>query len=252
MVEEKGNEETLKESCFFFSIIVPAHNEENYIESTLEHLFVLEYSKDLFEVIVIENGSTDATYEKARQYTTERNAQNCTVYKSEARGVSAARNHGLDLISSRADWIVFLDADTLLAPSFLQELNTFLRRSSMKSSVVGTTSILPTPSTMKALAWFMFYDLSHQLTRSSCSLFMVRKDALGVSRFNESQVLMEDLSFIRMMRRSGKFFFMHTKSVTTSTRRFEADGWVRLFLLYLGVGILPRTLQRRFGYDPVR
>ena len=238
----------MERSTFFFSIIVPAHNEENYIEATLSHLAVLEYPMESYEVIVVENGSTDATYQKATRFISD----TVRVFSSQTRGVSAARNYGLDSLSPQSDWIVFLDADTLLATPFLKELNSFLCLKRRKSSVVGTTSIQPAPSTMKARAWFMFYDLSHRFTKSSASLFIVRRDALGKNRFNEKQVLMEDLSFIRMMRRSGKFFFMQTNNVSTSTRRFEADGWVSLFLLYLGVGILPRTLQRRFGYKPVR
>ncbi len=45
----------------FFSIIIPAHNEESVIEETLKHVFALDYLSELLEVVVINDGSTDKT-----------------------------------------------------------------------------------------------------------------------------------------------------------------------------------------------
>src|SRR5262245_41144019 len=106
----------------FFSIVVPTHNEEKYIERTLHHLAALEYPKDRYEVFVIENGSTDKTLEKALPF----EDSHIHIISYEQRGVSFARNRGVDHARPDGDWVVFLDADTILAPSFLRELNTFL------------------------------------------------------------------------------------------------------------------------------
>ncbi|MEI7480153.1 MAG: glycosyltransferase, partial [bacterium] len=50
------------------SIIIPAHNEEKYIEETLKNINNLSTDKDQFEVLVIENGSTDRTLEIANLF----------------------------------------------------------------------------------------------------------------------------------------------------------------------------------------
>jgi len=49
------------EETLFFSIVIPAYNEEKYIGTTLTALKQLEYPPDRFEVIVVDNGSTDGT-----------------------------------------------------------------------------------------------------------------------------------------------------------------------------------------------
>ena len=72
----------------FFSIIIPAYNEEKYLQDTLLCLTRLSYPQDRFEVIVVENGSTDRTYDIARSVT----GAPIRVIQSTPAGVSRARN----------------------------------------------------------------------------------------------------------------------------------------------------------------
>jgi glycosyltransferase involved in cell wall biosynthesis len=233
----------------FFSIIVPAHNEERYIEKTLRSLVDLEYPKESYEVIVIENGSSDRTLEKASAFASE----NIRIVKMKGLGVSAARNRGISEANEKADWLLFLDADTQLLPEFLKEFNACISQVvDADSYVVGTTTITPDISTATSRLWFGFYNMSHRLTKSSCSFFFAKRSALESTRFDESMHLMEDLRFTSSMRSKGKFLFMHTTHVVTSTRRFTTDGWFTLFFLYLFVGLLPVRLQRHFMYRAVR
>src|SRR6185437_12801457 len=106
----------------FFSIVVPTHNEENYIEETLRYLAALDYPKDRYEVLVIENASTDKTLEKAMAF----EDSHIHIYSYAHKGVSFARNRGAERARPESNWVIFLDADTLLAPPFLRELNAFL------------------------------------------------------------------------------------------------------------------------------
>src|ERR1700735_2741178 len=98
----------------FFSFVIPAHNEENYLRDTLEHLKQLDYPADRFEVIVVENGSGDRTFELARGF----ESGNFKALQS-GKGVSRAKNAGIDHLSPQSDWAVFLDADTIIEPDFL-------------------------------------------------------------------------------------------------------------------------------------
>lgn len=229
----------------FFSIIIPAHNEESYVERTLQHVQTLDYPQNRYEVIVIENGSTDRTYELAQAY----EGGNIRLMRSE-KGVSRAKNAGIDAVRSESDWIVFVDADTVLRKTFLQELDAFLQRPN--TYTVGTFSVRPLPSTIKARLWFAFYDIGHRLTKASYSIKAVKRSLFPPIRFDENLVMGEDLHVIAQALKFGTFFFMPTKSVYTSTRRFEKLGWWYVFFSWTFVAVLPERMQRRFSYDVVR
>src|SRR5664280_3724401 len=92
----------------FFSVIIPAHNEEAYVGKVLTSLKDINYSRDKFEVIVVENGSTDRTNDIIREYA----PASFKVVRIAEPGVSRAKNKGIDLISQLSDWAIMLDADT--------------------------------------------------------------------------------------------------------------------------------------------
>ena len=235
-------------SSRFFSLIIPAHNEESYLSETLKHVYALDYPHDRFEALVVENGSSDATLKEAERFESEV----ITVISVSAKSVSSARNAGIDRMNQKADWAVFLDADTLLAPSFLCDLDTYLARPGAEHYSVGTTSIRPIRHSRGARFWFAFYDLGHYLTRTSYALFLVRADTLKRLRFDEKMSNGEDLQMIRSARRFGRFFFFRTKTVATSTRRFDKEGWLKILFLWTFVALLPKSLQRRIEYKVVR
>lgn len=87
------------------SIIVPLHNNALYIIETIAS--VLNQSFTQFEVIVIDDGSTDKSYETLSKY------QNQIVYfNQENKGPAAARNKGLEI--SKGKYVMFLDADDII------------------------------------------------------------------------------------------------------------------------------------------
>ena len=71
------------------SVIVPCYNCERYIRPCLEALLAQSYPLDRYEVILVDNGSTDSSASLARLY------QNVTVIEASARGAYAARNAGV-------------------------------------------------------------------------------------------------------------------------------------------------------------
>ncbi len=208
----------------------------------------LAYPKDSFEVIVVENGSTDATYDKAKPF----DGNGITVLSISGKGVSVARNTGITHISKKSQWVVFLDADTFFESNFLKELDTFLQYTRASSYSVGTTMINPFPNRLGARLWFRFYDFGHWITKTSYSLFIVRTDLLHGTSFDESLSMAEDLRVIEDARRHGKFFFLRTGSVYTSTRRFDKEGWLKILFVWVFVAVLPKSWQLHFGYKAIR
>lgn len=235
-------------TTIFFSIIVPAHNEEDYIEKTLSCMQKIEYPENLFEVIVVENGSTDTTYAKAKPF----GSNNIKIISIQDKGVSVARNAGIAQGNKSSKWTIFMDADTFFKPGFLKELDIFLKTSRATSYSVGTTMIDPSPNRLGARLWFRFYDFGHWITKTSYALFIIRTDLLHEISFDEKLKMGEDLKAIECARRYGKFFFLHTKSVFTSTRRFDKEGWVKILFLWVFVAVLPQSWQHKFEYKVTR
>ena len=93
------------------SVVIPARNEEAYLPSALEA--VLAQTLPPFEVIVVDNASTDRTREVAE-------ALGARVVFCGRRGVAYARQAGL--LAARGEWVAMTDADSLPTPRWLERL----------------------------------------------------------------------------------------------------------------------------------
>lgn len=104
----------------YFSVIIPLYNKAEYIERCLQSVINQSYSS--FEIIVVNDGSTDGGELKVKIY------QNETIYliNQPNQGVSVARNIGVS--HSKYDFVVFLDADDIWERNFLNELNNLIDR----------------------------------------------------------------------------------------------------------------------------
>ncbi|QSB26172.1 glycosyltransferase family 2 protein [Flavobacterium sp. CLA17] len=96
----------------FFSIIIPLYNKENFIENTIQSVLAQTFQD--FEVILINDGSTDKSEAKALQFKDPR----IHYYSKKNEGVSLARNFGIE--KAKSPNITFLDADDYWYPDFLQ------------------------------------------------------------------------------------------------------------------------------------
>lgn len=130
------------------------------------HLQSIDYPSDKFEVIVVENGSTDNTASVAKSFKISK------VYSLKESGVSKAKNFGATLVSPKAEWIVFLDADTDLKNGFLKELDYLVSQN--KNVVNIATSLRPTTTSFKARAWFSFYNFGRFVSQSSMSIQIIK------------------------------------------------------------------------------
>jgi len=102
------------------SIIIPVYNGERYIAACLTPL--LGQLTEQHEVILINDGSTDATHEIISREFSASIEQGGLVYLSvENGGVSVARNRGLDRAKGR--YVTFVDADDMVSPDYLASLD---------------------------------------------------------------------------------------------------------------------------------
>ena len=91
------------------SVVIPCYNSARYLAETVESVLAQTYAR--IEVILVDDGSTDATPEIARSYPVQ------YVYQAN-RGISAARNTGV--VHSRGEYVQFLDHDDRLLPTAIE------------------------------------------------------------------------------------------------------------------------------------
>lgn len=95
------------------SVIVPVYNTERYVGQCIESVLASAYND--FELILVNDGSTDRSIEVCRKYREQ--DRRIRLIEQKHMGVSIARNRGLR--ESRGEWIVFVDSDDLISPDFL-------------------------------------------------------------------------------------------------------------------------------------
>lgn len=97
-----------------FSVIIPLYNKAPYVAKAIESVLGQTYRD--FEVIVIDDGSTDQSLEVAKTFENK----SITIVSQPNSGVSTARNNGVKL--AKYPYICFLDADDWWHPTFLEEM----------------------------------------------------------------------------------------------------------------------------------
>lgn len=100
------------------SIIIPAYNEEKSIEKTIESALAIDYPKEKFEIIVVDDGSRDNTFKLAKKY--EKNNPNLQVFTKKNGGKGSALNFGIE--RAKNEIIITMDADTFAEPSAVKKM----------------------------------------------------------------------------------------------------------------------------------
>lgn len=102
-----------------FSVVIPLYNKELSIQNTI--LSVLNQSYQNFEIVVINDGSTDSSVDAVKSINDER----VRLINQDNQGVSAARNRGIK--EAKNEWIAFLDGDDLWETNHLEEIVKMMR-----------------------------------------------------------------------------------------------------------------------------
>ena len=197
------------------SVIIPAHNEEAYIENTLESLKKQDYST--FEIIVVNNCSSDSTCKIAKKYT------DFVLNYNKKQGASAARNYGVK--KSTGNYLAFLDADSTLSPNAISNLIKI-----MDEGYSGGSSRLITPE--DRLIAKLQTLIVNKWPRSILPMytpyvFTTRKIFEKTGGWNEDLELAEEVKFQRRLLKFGRLKLDKDSYVTTSPRRYLEKGYIR-------------------------
>jgi glycosyltransferase involved in cell wall biosynthesis len=170
------------------SVIIPAYNAEQHIRTAIESCLAQTYAP--FEIIVIDDGSTDGTAAVAESFP----APVRVIRMAENGGVSVARNRGVQ--ASTGDWIGFLDADDWFLPNKL-ELQRRCANEHENSVLIYTGWRIIEVNGVETPGRFRPPEALFPMLRFRCNLHIstvvLRRDAFdSVGGFNPARRVVED------------------------------------------------------------
>ncbi|MCL4354671.1 glycosyltransferase [Patescibacteria group bacterium] len=220
------------------SFVIPAYNEENYLKDCLQSIFNETKGKDYdFEVIVVNNASTDNTKQIAKEF------KNVKVVDEEKRGLVVARKAGYQ--ASTGDLIANVDADTRLTPGWI---DTVLKEFSMNKELValsGPFIYYDLPNFMKMMVrlfyyyTFSLYLIANKVLKSGAMLqggnFVLKRSAfekVGGYDVKHYTFYGEDADVAVKMFKVGKVKWTFRLPINSSGRRLAAEGPFTMMLRY--------------------
>ncbi len=129
----------------FFSVVIPLYNKEKHITRAMES--VLGQNHPDFELLVVDDGSSDDSLVKARSVSDPR----VRVIHQENRGESGARNRGIS--EAKGQYIAFLDADDYWRPDFLQEIKSLIECFGDEATFFATAYLVSDGKELRHPSW---------------------------------------------------------------------------------------------------
>ena len=233
------------------SVILPVYNSQSFIEKTLLSL-VNQSFKD-FEVIIVDDGSTDETLSIANNF---KNKLNITLFKSgHTADVGKNRNIGLD--NSKGEFIYFIDSDDIWEPEKMEYFQSLFQKGN--GFICSNAKVIDENDNIIKEKFFKNPDFDFNIKLSDLvklnfvitSSLAIRKDVIGSHRFYEEPgFIVEDYMFWLKLIESNPGLFIdksfvryriHKSNFSLGTRE------KRIKVLTRGISIL----QEYFSYiDP--
>ena len=212
------------------SIVVPAYNEEKYIGDCLQSI-VANRTDDIFEIIVINNASTDGTAEVAGKFPGVR------VVAEPQKGLTRARQRGLT--EAKGDFVAYLDADTRMPTEWLATVKKEFSRDPRMVSLSGPFHYYDLPPGKKMIAegrWGLtamptFWMVGFMILGAN---FIARREALIQAGGFDANISFygEDTDIARRLNKIGKAKFSMRFFIIGSGRRLMEEGIFRTFSRY--------------------
>jgi glycosyltransferase involved in cell wall biosynthesis len=208
------------------SVLLPAYNASRFLDSSLRSILNQTFTD--FEILLINDASTDSTEDSIRKY---RDARIRYIKNSENIGISASLNKGLDL--ARGEYVARMDADDIAHPHRLESQVRFMERHSdilvcgTWARVMGTRIVLkPEHNSARLRARLLFESpLLHPTA-------MLRLSTLreGQIRYDEKNLFAEDYDLWARLAKIGKLtnlrfqllqFRTHAESVSSKNQDLQ-------------------------------
>jgi glycosyltransferase involved in cell wall biosynthesis len=224
------------------SFIIPAHNEQALLGRTLQAIHdAAHVVGQPYEIIVVDDASTDATAEVARQ-------NGATVVPVTHRQIAATRNSGGR--AARGDRLFFVDADTTINARAVAEALRYMD----KGAVGGGGPTLfdgKVPLPVQLFAYFALIGAKLVGFTGGAFMFCTRAAFQATGGFNERLYWAEEGVFAMALKRQGRFAVLW-RPVFTSPRRIRTISGGQLLGLVVRIGFSPfKTFTRRASVEKI-
>ena len=192
----------MKDDGCLFSVIIPLYNKEKCIARTINSVLSQSYTN--FEIVIVDDGSTDNSAAIVKTITDSR----IRLFQKENGGVSSARNYGIE--KALGKWIFFIDADDILLPSSLEKLYKVFISSESKVDIIAGNYARVTQNTTDIYCSRTYSGLVREKDKYKYFFLnkfamcpgstLINKNLLRNIRYNERFCRYEDLDFmLRLM-----------------------------------------------------
>lgn len=174
-----------------YSVIVPVYNEEENIDRLIESLLKLEVSNFSYEILIVDNNSTDNTVKKIKKYPVK-------LLEEKRPGSYAARNKGINHASG--EFLCFTDGDCIVDKDWLLNVNSFIINNNTFDLVAG--NIIKT--VVKKNIYSMYDDIcflnQEELVKYNkavtANLIVHKRVFKNVGCFDGTKLTGEDVAFV--------------------------------------------------------
>ena len=203
-------------------VVVPAHDEENYIKKTLIRILNQTYPNK--KIIVVDSASTDRTAVVASSYANE-------IISLRKKGVGLARNVGAkNAFDKGAQIIVFLDADSSMRNDLLEKV---WEAAYIEGKIAGISKSKLDKVHARAKIVTFLHNLNRVVFKVPNAFMFATREVIKKVQFRETIELGEDVDWSHNVIRAfglRKFKVIRKSWLITSARRFEKHGYLSVVL----------------------
>ena len=183
------------------SVVIPTYNRKERLNDTLESLFHQTIPKDQYEIIVVDDGSSDGTEEMVQKLM-EDSICHLRYFKQKNQGQAAARNLGIK--NAVAGIIGFTDDDCTASPEWVETAATYFKGNPGIGGLAGRTTPIEKPSPRFLKKVRTTYATNPLGPYPTCNVFYSREALLRISGFDPRlRTMYEDYDLTWRIRKEG-------------------------------------------------